>query len=130
MYLIYLALPARILFFIPLIICTIILRIRSYTDNCEESMKYYNLCSAKYGDEFKNNFNGIMNITTYTLCVGDYHSFLVGNCGLVVHNICKPNEKYANEDLEKLDLDWSSIYDEQLLLTRKDFAFEQKDKTD
>ena len=69
MYLIYLALPARILFFIPLIICTIILRIRSYTDNCEEFMKYYDLCSAKYGDEFKNNFNGIMNITTYTLCV-------------------------------------------------------------
>ena len=42
----------------------------------------------------------------------------------------KLNEKYANEDLEKLDLDWSSIDDEQLLLTRKDFAFEQKDKTD
>lgn len=35
-------------------------------------------------------------ITTYTLCVDEYHSFLVGNCGVVVHNKCKPNEKYAN----------------------------------
>ncbi len=36
-------------------------------------------------------------ILTYTLCVDEYHSFLVGNCGLVVHNKCKPNEKYAND---------------------------------
>lgn len=36
-------------------------------------------------------------ISTYTLCVDEYHSFLVGNCGVVVHNKCKPNEKYAND---------------------------------
>lgn len=36
-------------------------------------------------------------ILTYTLCVDEYHSFLVGNSGLVVHNKCKPNEKYAND---------------------------------
>lgn len=36
-------------------------------------------------------------ISTYTLCVDDYHSFLVGTSGLVVHNKCKPNEKYAND---------------------------------
>ena len=35
-------------------------------------------------------------VTTYTLCVDEYHSFLVGSPGLVVHNKCKPNEKYAN----------------------------------
>ncbi len=35
-------------------------------------------------------------ISTYTLCVNDYHSFLVGNFGAVVHNKCKLNEKYAN----------------------------------
>lgn len=34
---------------------------------------------------------------TYTLCVDDYHSFLVGTSGIVVHNRCKPNEKYANK---------------------------------
>ena len=26
----------------------------------------------------------------------EYHSFLAGSCGIVVHNKCKPNEKYAN----------------------------------
>ena len=46
-----------------------ILRKRSYTDNCETFMKYYELCSSKYGDGFKANFSNIMNITTFTLCV-------------------------------------------------------------
>ena len=36
-------------------------------------------------------------VTTYTLCVDDYHSFMVGEARLVVHNNCKPNEKYAND---------------------------------
>lgn len=36
-------------------------------------------------------------ISIYTLCVDDYHSFLIGTSGLVVHNKCKPNEKYAND---------------------------------
>lgn len=36
-------------------------------------------------------------VMTYTLCVDEYHSFLVGSSGLVVHNKCKPNEKYAND---------------------------------
>ena len=36
-------------------------------------------------------------ISTYTVCVDEYHSFLVGNCGVVVHNKCKLNEKYAND---------------------------------
>ena len=36
-------------------------------------------------------------VPTYTLCVDEYHSFLVGNVELVVHNRCKPNEKYAND---------------------------------
>ena len=36
-------------------------------------------------------------VTTYTLCVDEYHNFLVGESGLVVHNKCKPNEKYAND---------------------------------
>ena len=32
----------------------------------------------------------------YSLCIEDYHTFLVGKSGLVVHNRCKANEKYAN----------------------------------
>lgn len=36
-------------------------------------------------------------VTTYTLCVDEYHSFLVGSSRLVVHNKCKLNEKYAND---------------------------------
>jgi len=35
-------------------------------------------------------------IEVITLCVDEYHSFLIGHEGLVVHNKCKPNEKYAD----------------------------------
>ena len=69
MYLFYIASPVRILAFIPSIVCVILLRIRSYTDNCEQFMNYYNLCLPEYGENFKNNFSDIMNIKTYTLCV-------------------------------------------------------------
>ena len=69
MYLFFIAGPVRILAFIPSIVCVILLRIRSYTDNCEQFMNYYNLCLPEYGENFKNNFSDIMNIKTYTLCV-------------------------------------------------------------
>ena len=61
--------PIRIIFFIPSIVGVILLRIRNYTDNCEAFMNYYELCSLNYGDDFKDNFNGIMKIKAYTLCV-------------------------------------------------------------
>lgn len=35
-------------------------------------------------------------VPTYSLCVDESHSFIVGDGGIVVHNRCKPNEKYAN----------------------------------
>ena len=69
MYLFYIDSPARILSFIPGLVCVILLRIRSYTDNCEAFMNYYDLCSAYYGENFKNNFSSIINVKTYTLCV-------------------------------------------------------------
>ena len=61
--------PIRIIFFIPSIVGGILLRIRNYTDNCEAFMNYYELCSLSYGDDFKDNFRGIMKINAYTLCV-------------------------------------------------------------
>ncbi len=69
MYLFYIDFPARIISFIPVIVCVILLRVRSYTKKCEVFMDYYNLCSSYYGDSFKNTFSNIMNIRTYTLCV-------------------------------------------------------------
>lgn len=36
-------------------------------------------------------------IDIYTLCVDDYHTFLVGENQFVVHNRCNPNEKYAGQ---------------------------------
>ena len=69
MYLFYIDTPARILSCIPLIVCVILLRIRSYTKNCEVFMNYYNLCSDYYGDSFKNSFSNIMSIRTYTLYI-------------------------------------------------------------
>lgn len=32
---------------------------------------------------------------TYSLCVEDCHSYIVGNTGFIVHNRCKINERYA-----------------------------------
>lgn len=36
-------------------------------------------------------------IEVYSLCIEDYHTFAVGDSGIIVHNKCKPNEKYAND---------------------------------
>ena len=60
---------ARIISFIPVIVCVILLRVRSYTKKCEVFMDYYNLCSSYYGDSFKNTFSNIMNIKIYTLLI-------------------------------------------------------------
>lgn len=55
------------------------------TDNCFRSV--YGLSRVRYEESIK----------TYSLCVDNYHSFLIGENKLVVHNRCKPNEKYAND---------------------------------
>lgn len=36
-------------------------------------------------------------VDVYSLCIDDYHTFAVGNAGIIGHNKCKPNEKYAND---------------------------------
>ena len=69
MYLFYIDFPSRIISFIPVIVCVILLRVRSYTKKCEVFMDYYNLCSSYYGDSFKNTFSNIMNIKIYTLLI-------------------------------------------------------------
>ena len=69
MYLCYMDVPARIISFIPIIVCVIVLlRTRGYTTNCEVFMNYYEQCSIYYGDDFIDNFKGIMIINTLTLC--------------------------------------------------------------
>ena len=81
--LIYVDVPGRIISFIPVIICIILLGIRIDRDNCEVFMNYYNLCSAYYGDNFKKNFANIMNIIIYAICIAIifvleiiYHAFI------------------------------------------------------
>ena len=69
MLLLYGDFPARIISFIPVIVCVILLRVRSYTKKCEVFMDYYNLCSSYYGDSFKKTFSNIMNIKIYTLLI-------------------------------------------------------------
>ena len=69
MILLYVDVPGRIISFIPVIICIILLGIRIDRDNCKVFMDYYNLCSAYYGDNFKKNFASIMNIRIYAICV-------------------------------------------------------------
>lgn len=36
-------------------------------------------------------------VPTYNLCVANSHTYMVGHSNLIVHNNCKPNEKYAND---------------------------------
>ncbi len=36
-------------------------------------------------------------ISVYNLCINNSHTYCVGEAGIVVHNRCKPNEKYAND---------------------------------
>lgn len=36
-------------------------------------------------------------VQVFNLCVEGYNCFTVGNAELIVHNRCKPNEKYANK---------------------------------
>ena len=69
MYLCYFDVPARILSFIPIIVCVILLRVRGYTTKCEVFMNFYEQCSKYYGESFIDNFKGIMRINTLTLCV-------------------------------------------------------------
>ena len=69
MYLCYFDVPARILSFIPIIVCVILLRVRGYTTKCEVFMNFYEQCSKYYGENFIDNFKGIMRINTITLCV-------------------------------------------------------------
>ena len=83
----YIDSPARILFFIPGLVCVILLRIRSYTDNYEAFMNYYELCSAYYGENFKNNFSAIINVKTYTLCVVIFFVWEIICHGIIVSYI-------------------------------------------
>ena len=62
-------LPARLIFFVPLIVFIVILRIRSNIEFCQDFIDYYNFCSDELGDNFKYSFSNIMNISTYTLWI-------------------------------------------------------------
>ena len=37
------------------------------------------------------------NVPVYNLCISNSHTYTVGNSFAIVHNRCKPNEKYAND---------------------------------
>ena len=69
LYICFFYIPARIITFIPIIVCVILLRIRGYTTKCEVFMNFYEQCSKYYGESFIDNFKDIMRINTLTLCV-------------------------------------------------------------
>ena len=69
MYVCFIDAPARIISFIPIIVCVILLRIRGYTTKCQAFMDYYEECSKYYGSNFVDNFKSIMRINTFTLCI-------------------------------------------------------------
>ena len=68
-YLYFCDIPGRILFFIPSLIWVIKLIARISDKKCELFMKYYELWSPIYGNDFKNNFSSIMNIKIYTFLI-------------------------------------------------------------
>ena len=53
MYLCYFDVPARILSFIPIIVCVILLRVRGYTTKCEVFMNFYEQCSTNHISKIK-----------------------------------------------------------------------------
>ena len=69
LYICFFYIPARIITFIPIIVCVILFRIRGYTTKCEVFMNFYEQCSKYYGESFIDNFKDIMRINTLTLCV-------------------------------------------------------------
>ena len=69
LYICFFYIPARIITFIPIIVCVILLRIWGYTTKCEVFMNFYEQCSKYYGESFIDNFKDIMRINTLTLCV-------------------------------------------------------------
>ena len=69
LYICFFYIPARIIIFIPIIVCVILLRIRGYTTKCEVFMNFYEQYSKYYGESFIDNFKDIMRINTLTLCV-------------------------------------------------------------
>ena len=69
LYICFFYIPARIITFIPIIVCVILLRIRGYTTKCEVFMNFYEQYSKYYGESFIDNFKDIMRINTLTLFV-------------------------------------------------------------
>ena len=49
-------------------------------------------------------------VTTYTVCVDDYHSYMVGQNGFVVHNRCNINSDYAGKTFELKDPELAAKY--------------------
>ena len=82
LYICFFYIPARIITFIPIIVCVILLRIRGYTTKCEVFMNFYEQCSKYYGESFIDNFKDIMRINTLTLCV-----VILFVCEVVYHGI-------------------------------------------
>ena len=69
MLIVYFVVPARIISFIPIIVCVILLGVFVYNKKSEIFMKYYEECSKYYGESFINNFSNIIKINIYTLCI-------------------------------------------------------------
>ena len=56
-------------------------------------------------------------ITTYNLCVDEYHSYLVGEVGAVVHNDCTINSEYAGKTKYLDDTELAKKYPEGVKFT-------------
>lgn len=75
-----------------------------YTDNGWKAAS--ELCTGTNVMTFNNEYKSVLMVEnkhysepvrTYNLCVEDYHSYMVGESEVVVHNRCNPNEKYADQ---------------------------------
>lgn len=60
-------------------------------------------------------------VTTYTVCVDNYHSFMVGETGFVVHNRCNINSDYAGKTFELKDPELAAKYPDGVPFTKDGF---------
>ena len=60
-------------------------------------------------------------VTTYTVCVDDYHSFMVGETGFIVHNDCVINSEYAGKTYQLKDPELAAKYPDGVPFTEDGF---------
>lgn len=78
-------------------------------------------CEGEYVDVIGVRTVPCQDTVTYSLCVDSFHSFAVGNTGLVVHNRCNINGDYAGKNYQLKDEELAKKYPDGVNFTDEGF---------